>query len=123
MDDGLDSQLDIGFVNYKKHPSNPTYMVFRFKDQNMINFFRSELQRQDIWFEEGEDTLKNGKDVVMFGVHKNDFKSAQKINQNAHAKYKKRFIADKPLRYALLGLLLFLIAFAIFGVIKVNFID
>ncbi len=123
MEDGLDSGLDIGFVNYKKHPSDPNYMVFRFKDHKMADYFRSELESHSIWFEEGEDILKNDKKVVMFGVHRTDYKRAQKINYDTSAKLGSRFIKDKPLRIVMLTFLFLLIGFAIFGVIKVNFFN
>jgi len=121
MEDGLESPIDLGFVNYKKHPSDSRYMVFRFKNHDMADFFREEMGNQKIWFEEGEEVLKSDKKVIMFGVHNTDYKKAQKINYMASAKHRSRFIENPPLRYMLLGMLFFLIAFAIFGIIKVNF--
>ncbi|MCB0478222.1 MAG: hypothetical protein KDC84_08665 [Crocinitomicaceae bacterium] len=122
MEDNLDNKLDIGFVNYKKHPSNQNYVVFRFKETNMADFFRSRLEEEKIWFEEGLDELKSGKKVVMFGVHKTDYSKAQKINYETSGKHRKPFIADKALRYTLMTLLFGLLALAIYGVIKVNFL-
>ena len=123
MEDKLDIGLDIGFVNYKKHPSDQNYIVFRFKELKMADFFRRRLEEEKIWFEEGEETLKNGNDVIMFGVHKSDYNRVQKINYETHGKLRKPFIADKALRYTLMTLLFALIGFAIFAIIKINFIN
>lgn len=123
MEDGLDSPLDLGFVNYKRHPSDSRYMVFRFKEADMADFFRAELVKQNLWFEEGAETLSNGKNVVLFGVHNTDYKKVQRINFQTSAKFKPRFISNKPLRYFLLGFFFLFLLFAIFGIIKVNFIN
>lgn len=123
MEDNLDNKIDIGFVNYKKHPSDQNYVVFRFKEAEMAEYFRKRLQEDQIWFEEGEDELKSGKKVALFGVHKTDYSKAQKINYETSGKLRKPFIADKALRYTLLFLLFGLIAFAVFGIVKVNFLD
>lgn len=123
MEDKLDIGLDIGFVNYKKHPSNQNYMVFRFKEPKMANYFRVRLEEEKIWFEEGEEDLRTGKKVIMFGVHKSDYNKVQKINYEAHGKHRKPFIQDKALRTVLMVLLFALIALSIFAVIKINFIN
>ncbi len=123
MEDKLDIGLDIGFVNYKKHPSNQNYMVFRFKEEKMADFFRERLTQEKIWFEEGEEDLRTGKTVIMFGVHKSDYSRVQKINYETHGKLRKPFIADKALRYTLMTLLFCLIALAIFAIVKINFIN
>lgn len=121
MEDGLDTPIDLGFVNYKKHPSDTRYMVFRFKNHDMAAFFKDEMTNQKIWFEEGEEVLKSEKKVILFGVHNTDYKKAQKINYLASAKYRSPFIENKPLRILLLSFFFILVAFAIFGIIKVNY--
>ena len=122
MDSELDSGLDLGFVNFRKHPSDNRYTVFRFKEKKMADYFRTELEKQNIWFEEGSDTLKNNKEVVMFGVHNSDFNKVQKINYQTSALHREKFISNKPLRLFLMAFFIFFIAFAIYGVIKVNFL-
>lgn len=123
MEDRLDSKLDLGFVNYKQHPSDNRYMVFRFKDAKMADFFRCELESKKIWFEEGEEELKSNQKVAMFGVHNSDFKKVQNINYETSAKFRPRFIQNKALRVFLLSFFIFFVAFAIYGVIKVNFLN
>lgn len=101
MDNPLDSVIDLGLVNYVRHPSNPDYIVFRFSDLNRANSFEDHLVSKRIWFEKGEDE-KRGKKITMFGVHKSDYERASQINITVEAKHKKHLIPNKPLKYFVL---------------------
>ena len=106
MDNPVDHPIDLGFVNYVRHPSNKDYIVYRFSDPKRAEAFRSDLQSQGIWFE--EDTEEKRETLVyMFGVHKTDFNRTQKINYKVEGAHKKPIIPFKGLRF---GLLLFFFA-------------
>lgn len=100
MDNPVDNIVDLGLVNYVKHPENPNYIVFRFADAGRANSFETELNNLKIWFEKSEDQGK----YILFGIHKNDFKKVEGINYKVEAKHKKPFIPFAALRY---GLILF----------------
>jgi hypothetical protein len=67
-----------------------------------------------IWFEKGVEERKN-KTFTLFGVHKNDYKSAGKINFLVEAKYKKPIIPFKGLRYAVFLLSFIALILALIG--------
>ena len=49
--------LDLGFVNFTKHPENPNFVVYRFTDPERANSFRAELIANNISFEEEESII------------------------------------------------------------------
>ncbi|MBL1278644.1 MAG: hypothetical protein COA33_000085 [Fluviicola sp.] len=104
MDNPVDHTIiDLGFVNYVQHPTNPNYIVYRFADINRANSFEEALKEQSIWFEKDSEQ-KRSKEYFLFGIHKRDYKKTEKINYSVEAKHKKPFIPTKFLRY---GLMLF----------------
>ena len=109
--------FDLGFVNYTQHPENPDYVVFRFADVNRANSFRTELQQQKIWFEEGSEEKKQVT-YTLFGLHKTDYNKAQKINFAVEAKHKKFLIPGKFFRWFVVLFGITMITLAIIGFIK-----
>lgn len=69
MENPVDHTLDLGLVNYLQHPSNPSYIVYRFPDKERAASFEIELKNNSIWFEKDEEN-KRGKVYTLFGVHK-----------------------------------------------------
>lgn len=110
----LEEGIDLGFVNYRIHPENKRYYVFRFKHKLRAEHFEMELTKAKIWFEKDFQEV-NGSDMVLFGIHKNDFDRVQKINFNTEAKFRQPFIKDKLLRYFIL---LFTIGAITLGIIS-----
>lgn len=114
MDNPIDSIVDLGLINYVKHPENPDYVVFRIHDLNRATSFEEELQRNNIWYERGEEARKQ-RTYYLFGIHKNDFKRVEKINYVVEAKHKKPLIPFKALRYFVLFFGLSVLTLAIVG--------
>lgn len=114
MDNPIDSPLDLGLVNYVKHPSNQNYIVFRFADDKRAVTFEGRLIEGKIWFEKGSETRRT-KEYFLFGVHKNDFKKVSKINFDVEAKHKKPFIPFKAFRYFMLLFSAAVLTIAIMG--------
>lgn len=100
MDNPLDNVVDLGFVNYTKHPENPQYIVFRFSDPNRASSFEEELLAQHIWFEKAEEQGTR-KHFTLFGIHQKDFKNVEKINYRVEGKHKKPIIPFRWFRYFL----------------------
>lgn len=117
MENPIDHSIDLGFVNYVKHPENDQYVVFRFVDNARMTDFKAALTRDKIWF---EDTIqeKNQKQHFLFAVHHTDFKKAQRINYAVEAKHKKPFIPFGFLRWTVISIAAFVMTLAIIGYCK-----
>lgn len=117
MDNPVDHIVDLGLVNYTKHPSNPNYIVYRFADEKRAASFEKVLTEKGIWFEKGEEE-KRQRTYILIGVHKNDFKHTEKINFEVEAEHKKPFIPFKFFRYFILLISLLAITLAVIGYSK-----
>ena len=117
MDNPVDHTLDLGLVNYVKHPSNKDYVVYRFADQERANSFEQALEADGIWFEK---STKEGKqrNYYLFGVHKTDYTKTEKINFSVEAQHKKPLIKIAFLRYFLLFFSLIALTLATIGYCK-----
>lgn len=116
-DNPVDHPLDLGFVNFVQHPTNSNYVVFRFGDQKRADDFEVELKATGIWYERDVE-MKRTTEVVMFGIHKTDFKKVQNINFSVEGKHKKPLIPFKVLRYGVLIIGLGLLILATIGYCK-----
>lgn len=114
MDNPIDHPIDLGLVNYVRHPENTNYVVFRFSDILRAESFEEELVKAKIWFEKGEEDRK-GKVYTLFGVHKNDYKKAEKINFMVEAKHKKPFIPFKIFRFSVILISTIAMTLAVLG--------
>lgn len=117
MENPVDHSLDLGLVNYVQHPQNPNYIVYRFSDPKRAASFEDELISAKIWFEKGEEERRNGL-VILYGIHKNDYKKTTRINYLVEAQHKKPLIPWRGLRYASVIVMLGLITLALIGYIK-----
>ncbi len=117
MDNPVDHTLDLGLVNYVKHPSNKDYVVYRFADPQRAESFEKALNSAGIWFEK---STKEGKqrDYYLFGVHKTDYSKTEKINFSVEAQHKKPLIKIAFLRYFLLFFSLIALTLATVGYCK-----
>lgn len=98
MDNPLDHPLDLGLVNYTKHPSNSEYVVFRFPDIDRANSFEEYLTKEKIWFERSSEERKQ-RTYFLFGLHKTDFKRAERLNVLVEGRHKKPLIPIAGLRW------------------------
>lgn len=114
MDNPVDNIVDLGLVNYIRHPDNPNYIVFRFADEERAASFEKALSDEGIWFEKGSEQGRV-KMFTLFGIHKNDFKRVEKINYLVEAKHKKPFIPSRIFRYFVLGIGITVMTLAILG--------
>jgi len=117
MENPIDNIVDLGLVNYVKHPTNPNYIVYRFPDKHRADSFQFELEQKGIWFERGEEE-KRQRTYHLIGIHKNDYKKTVRINYLVEAKHKKPLIPFKTLRFGLLLMSAGLLTLAIIGYCK-----
>lgn len=117
MDNPVDNIVDLGFVNYVRHPTNPSYIVYRFADGERAESFEAELKEARIWYEKNK-RVKPQRTYILFGIHKNDFKRTEKMNYRVEATHKKPFIPYKAFRYFLLIFSALAMTLAIVGYCK-----
>ena len=91
--------LDLGFVNYTQHPTNPKYMVYRFTDVNRANHFRELLNENKIEFQEDTQEKKQ-QTYTLFAIHQKNYKKTMKMNYEVDKKHKKPIIPFRFLRWA-----------------------
>lgn len=101
MDSKVENIVDLGLVNYVRHPSNPNYIVYRFADPKRAEDFEKELGVMKIKFEKDEQGTKN-RTYTLFAIHKNHFERVQRINFLVEAKNRTFLISNNFFRYALL---------------------
>lgn len=104
--------LDLGLVNFTKHPSNPDYVVYRFTNEEKANSFRRELKEHKIAFEEDTEEKKQVS-YTLFAVHKKFYKQTMRMNFKVEGKHKKPLIPFFTLRWFVLlfGLSILLLSF------------
>lgn len=117
MDNPVDNIVDLGLINYVKHPSNPDYIVYRFADENRAKSFEEKLTQNKIWFEKSSEAKKQ-KTYTLFGIHKQDFNRTQKFNIEVEAKHKKPIIPFKGFRWFLIVFSTIAMTLAILGYCK-----
>tara|TARA_B100000767_G_C19761319_1_gene535285 strand:- start:1213 stop:1611 length:399 start_codon:yes stop_codon:yes gene_type:complete len=93
--------LDLGFVNFTKHPNNNSYVVYRFTDPERANSFRDELVSNNITFEEDIEKKKQVT-YTLFALHKKYYKKTMQMNFKVEGKHKKPLIPFLVLRWSLL---------------------
>ena len=100
-------------TNYRDHPENKDYLVFFFYNFEQGYYFQHLLNQNslehEMFIEEEE------KPVILFGIRKRHFKQALTLSDLSYAKFKKPFISNNWIRYAILGLTIAVVLFAIFG--------
>ena len=93
--------LDLGFVNFTKHPTQPNYVVYRFTDKGRANSFREELEKESIDFEEDQEHKKQVS-YTLFAIHKKNYKKYMKLNFKVEGMHKKPLIPFTILRWTVL---------------------
>ena len=101
----------LNLTNFDDHPTEPTWMVFRFKDRNMEREFIEGLDAERISYELSEE------DGIMrlIGVKQRHREAAIRINYAVLGRHREPFIADKTIRWAILGFALILVLLAFLG--------
>jgi hypothetical protein len=114
VDSKVENIVDLGLVNFVRHPSDSNYIVYRFADKKRADDFEKELKQQKIWFEKGEEEARN-KTYTLYGVHKKHFEKAQRINFAVEANNRNFLISNKVFRYTLLTISLGTLILAFVG--------
>jgi hypothetical protein len=114
MDPGVENIVDLGLVNYVRHPTNPNFIVFRFVDKQRAAHFEQALVEHKIWFEKGDEQGRT-KFYYLYGIRNRDYKKVQAINFSVEGKHRKFIIANTYLRWGLVLFFLGVCTFAFIG--------
>lgn len=101
-------------TNYRDHPEEKDYRVFFYYNLEQAAFFEAQLVKEGIQYESFKEE-ESDKTVVLFGIHKRDFRKALIQNDLSFAAHKKPFISNKLIRYSILFITIALILFALIG--------
>ena len=93
--------LDLGLVNFTKHPNDPNYIVYRFTDLNKAKSFREELILNNISFEQDTEKKKQVT-YTLFALKKKHYKKTMEINFKVEGAHKKPLIPFRLLRWTVL---------------------
>ena len=93
--------LDLGLVNFTKHPNDPNYIVYRFTESNKANSFREELILNNISFEQDTEKKKQVT-YTLFALKKKHYKKTMEINFKVEGEHKTPLIPFRLLRWTVL---------------------
>ena len=99
--DTLDDGVSMRLVNWYPHPADNRYQVFEFRSRELAEEFARDLEGEGIDAERGERQEEGGT-VALFGVHRDQFKAALRVNHLLHGRHRRPFIAHRGLRWAML---------------------
>ena len=106
------------YVNISDHPTNRNKKVFYFKNHLHANYFENLLIEEKLWYEKQID--EEGDQKIYFGVKKQDYKAAMKLNYLTMGQYRKPFIPDAFFRYLLISISLIILGLAVTGALLSN---
>lgn len=116
MEAGLE-HFDMGLVNYRQHPTNVNYIVYRFKDIQRADTFENKLKEANLWYERSNPD-EDEKVLYMFAVEKKHFNKTQKINFQTEGKHKKFIIPHGLFRNLFVFIVMAIITLASVGYCK-----
>ena len=102
-------------VNYYDHEGDNRYVVYEYHKVEHADYFQELLESKNVVFERHMDEEK---DRILFGVSKRFRKDSSYCNNMTHARFRKPFIKNSILKYALLVLTFGAITLGIIGYFK-----
>ena len=115
--DPLDDGVSMRLVNWYPHPADNRYQVFEFRSRELAKEFARDLEREGIEAERGE-RQEEGDTVALFGVHRDQFKAALRVNHLLHGRHRRPFIAHRGLRWAMLLITALAVGLGVMGWMK-----
>lgn len=100
----------LNLTNFDDHPTDPTWLVFRFGDPGMGSEFIQGLEQAGIRYEADRD-----EGMTLIGVKQRDRDAAIRVNYAVLGRYREPFISNALVRWGLLGLVLLAILAALIG--------
>lgn len=106
----MNSEHWIDLTNYREHPTNSSYLVFKFKIKEQQLYFVELLKQQNIDCEYDSEETPNGT-VYLVGAKKIHEKLLVNLNNLAIGKFRKPFVGNTFFKWALV-----LFFFAVMGI-------
>jgi hypothetical protein len=100
------------FTNFREYENRS--VVFHFKKEEEAEYFENMLTSKNIYFEKYDEKEE---ELIYYAVKRIDFKDAQECNYLTSARFRKPFIAEKSLRFFIIGISLLMILLAIAGML------
>jgi hypothetical protein len=110
----MNSEHWIDLTNYREHPTNTSYLVFKFKIKEQQQYFIELLQQQNIYCEFDSEETPNGT-LYLVGAKKIHEKQLVKLNNLAIGKYRKPFVGNTFLKWTLVLFFFAVMVIAILG--------
>jgi hypothetical protein len=104
-------------LNFHEHPTRKRLYVFHFKVEQHAQLFEKLLAEKAIPYEH-ETNEEEGVLCHFYGIKKEHFPQAQKVNYLVSAQFRKPFIPDAGLRYFVIFLVLTAITLGIIGALR-----
>lgn len=104
----------LNLTNFDDHPTEPTWMVFRFGDAELAAEFILGLDAAGIPYEldDGEGPIR------LIGVKQRHREAAVRINYQVLGRHREPFIGNRVLRWGLLGFTLLLVLLGLLGALR-----
>jgi hypothetical protein len=103
----------LNITNFEDHPNEPLWMVFRFATEDMAKEYVDGLEAAAIRYEMDD----SGSAPYLVGVRQKDREAAVRINYVVLGRHRSPFIADRTLRWGVIGLVAVLALLVIIGMI------
>lgn len=104
----------LNLTNFNDHPTDPTWMVFRFSDRGMANEFLEGMDQAGIPYEADDGQYP----VRLIGVKQRYRDAAIRVNYQVLGRHRRPFIGSAPLRWGLMIIMALSILLAIVGAIR-----
>ncbi|MBK6342609.1 MAG: hypothetical protein IPF41_08485 [Flavobacteriales bacterium] len=98
-------------TNYAEHPTEDQWLVFRFPSEAQALEFENALRSEGLRHERDPD----GGPPFLVAARRSDREKAVRLNYLVLGRHREPFIANKALRWGLIGLLALLLALIIIG--------
>ena len=112
----MDFKFD--FTNFQDHPSNRSYMVFKFHRPEQADYFEGLLHEAGIHYERHDDVDKPERARYLVAAPKKHEKQLRYFNNLAIGKVRHKFIPDRFFRILVFAISAIVLSLAIIGYFK-----
>lgn len=112
----MDFKID--FTNFQEHPTNRSFMVFKFHRKEQADFFEGLLHEAAILYERHDDMDDPDKPRYLFAAPKKHEDQLRYLNNLAIGKFRSKFIPDRSFRFLIFFISALVLALAFIGYFK-----
>lgn len=112
----MDFKID--FTNFQDHPTNRSYMVFKFHRKEQADYFEGLLHEAAIHYERHDDNENPEKIRYLFAAPKKHEDQLRYLNNLAIGKFRNKFIPDRGFRIFVFIISALVLGLAIIGYLR-----